>query len=143
MFEKSCGTIPYTIKDNSIYYLLVKTKNNNYCGFPKGHVERSESEEDTAFRETLEETSVSVAINGGFRREITYKLNSGNDKTVVYFLAYFRDQSPTRNGDFEDFEYLLLPFDDAYQALTFDNTKQILKEANEFLIDGTKNASLV
>ena len=86
---------------------------------------------------------MSVAINGGFRREITYKLNSGNGKTVVYFLAYFRDQSPTRNGDFEDFEYLLLPFDDAYQALTFDNTKQILKEANEFLIDGTKNASLV
>ncbi len=143
MPEKSCGTIPYTVKNNFIYYLLVKSKCNGYCGFPKGHMENGEKEEETAFRETLEETSLRVTIDRNFRREITYRLNNGIDKTVVYFLGNFQDQTPVRNGNFEDFEYLLLSFDGAYKALTFDNTKQILKEANEFLTSATKNASLV
>jgi len=42
MIEKSCGTIPYTINNGTIYYLLVKAKDDGYCGFPKGHVEANE-----------------------------------------------------------------------------------------------------
>ena len=37
MLEKSCGTIPYTINNGTIHYLLVKAKDDGYCGFPKGH----------------------------------------------------------------------------------------------------------
>lgn len=133
MLEKSCGTIPYTVKDGIIYYLLVKAKDDGYCGFPKGHVEADESEEETAFRETMEETSLNVSVNSKFRYEITYQMNNGNQKTVVYFLANFRDQQPKRNKNFEDFDYLILPFERAYRKLTFENTKQMLKTANEFL----------
>ena len=42
MLEKSCGTIPYTINNGTIHYLLVKAKDDGYCGFPKGHVEANE-----------------------------------------------------------------------------------------------------
>ena len=136
MVEKSCGTIPYTFKGKSFYYLLVKAKDDGYCGFPKGHVELEESEEETAFRETLEETSISVVINQKFRYEITYQMDNGVKKTVVYYLASFQDQSPKRNNNYEDFEYLLLPFDKAYKKLTFENTKEMLKRANEFLTTG-------
>ncbi|MBO5023506.1 MAG: NUDIX domain-containing protein [Clostridia bacterium] len=135
MIEKSCGTIPYTINNGTVYYLLVKAKDDGYCGFPKGHVEMSESEEETAFRETLEETSVNVQINSDFRYKISYQMDTGNTKTIVYFLAKFQNQTPKRNKDFEDFDYLLLPFDSALQELTFENTRKMLKAANAFLTD--------
>ena len=139
--EKSCGTIPYTIKGKEIYYLLIKTKNNGYCGFPKGHVENNESELETASRETFEETSIRVVINQEFRYEIAYKINNGINKTVVYYLASFQDQSPKRNSNFEDFEYLLLPFDNARHALTFESTKKMLENVNEFLLANILKAS--
>jgi len=133
MLEKSCGTIPYTINNGTIHYLLVKAKDDGYCGFPKGHVEADESEEETALRETLEETSVSVQINRDFRYEISYKMDNGNTKTVIYFLANSQNQTPKRNKDFEDFEYLLVPFDRALQEVTFESSRQMLRKANDFL----------
>ena len=133
MLEKSCGTIPYTVRYGKVYYLLIKNKNNEYCGFPKGHVESNESEMETALRETFEETSLDVNILEGFRHKISYQMSNGNKKDVVYFLASFRDKEPKRNKNFEDFDYLLLQFSDAYKKLTFDNTKQMLVLANDFL----------
>ena len=123
--------------------MLVKAKDDGYCGFPKGHVEKDESETETALRETLEETSIKASIHSEFRYAITYEMNNGINKTVVYYLARFQNQSPKRYKDFEDFEYLLLPFDKAYQELTFENTKQMLKSANEFLASSILKASLV
>ena len=143
MLEKSCGTIPYTIKNGTVCYLLVKAKDDGYCGFPKGHVEKNESEEETALRETLEETSIHTQINSALRYEISYQMENGNTKTVVYFLAKFQNQTPKRNKYFEDFSYLILPFEEAYQQLTFENTKQILKEVNDFLTSAAPQASLV
>ena len=143
MLEKSCGTIPYTISNGIVYYLLIKAKNDGYCGFPKGHVEKNESEEETALRETLEETSIHTQINSAFRYEISYQMRNGNTKTVTYFLAKFQNQTPKRNKNFENFSYLILPFEEAYQQLTFENTKQILKEVNIFLTGTAPQASLV
>ena len=143
MIEKSCGTIPYTLRNGRAYYLLVKAKGDGYCGFPKGHVEVDEGEKETALRETLEETSVNVQINSEFRYEMSYKMGNGNTKTVVYFLANFQNQTPKRNKDFEDFDYLILPFDSAIQELTFENTRQMLKLANDLLMNAAPKASLV
>ena len=28
--EKSCGTIPYTVKEGDIYYLIIKAKNHGH-----------------------------------------------------------------------------------------------------------------
>ena len=42
--------------------------------------------------------------------------------------------------NFEDFEYLLLPFDRALQELTFENERQMLRKANEFLTDAETKA---
>ena len=60
-------------------------------------------------------------------------MDNGNTKTVIYFLANFENQMPKRNNGFEDFEYLMFPFDLAVQELTFKNAKQMLRKANEFL----------
>jgi len=132
MKEKSCGTVLYTVKDNVIYYVLLRAT-DGYCGFPKGHVEAGENEQETALRETREETSIRAEIVGDFRRETVYKMRNGNEKTVVYFLARYSDQIPAHNPGFEIREHLVLPLEKACKALTFENTKEILREAEEYI----------
>jgi 8-oxo-dGTP pyrophosphatase MutT (NUDIX family) len=138
MTEKSCGTIPYTIIDGVIRYLLIRSKITGMCSFPKGHTENGESETDTALRETLEETSLRVNINPEIRFEISYTLSNRNIKTVVYFPAHFSDQIPQRNGNFEDYEYMLLPYNDAYTSLSYSSLKQILSSTNDILTNQTQ-----
>ena len=110
MIEKSCGTIAYTIKNGAIYYLLIRTENSEDYGFPKGHVEEGESEEETALRETWEETSIKPLLHENFRYDFSYCLPNGKQKTAVYFLAKFESQTPKHNPNFEYFTYFLLPF---------------------------------
>ena len=132
-YEKSCGTVPYTKRNGEIFYLLIRSPGGRNCGFPKGHVEHGESEEETALRETLEETSLKPCIHPGFRCEISYLLSNGVHKTVVYFAADFGDQMPAHSEGFEDFEYLILPFDEACAALTFESTREMLRKADKFI----------
>ena len=132
MKEKSCGTVLYTVKDNVIHYLLIKAT-DTYCGFPKGHVEAGETEHETALRETWEETSIRAHIIDGFRDEEEYLLKNNIKKRVIYFVASYFGQIPMHNPGFEERELLLLPYKDAYKALTFKSAKDILYRANEFL----------
>lgn len=133
MKEKSCGTVLYTVKYNVIHYLLIRASDDGYCGFPKGHVEDGETEHETALRETWEETSIRAEIVGDFRRETVYKMKNGKEKTVVYFLARYSNQTPAHNPGFEVRDFLLLPLEEACNALTFENTKDILRDAEKYI----------
>ena len=136
MIEKSCGTVLFTKKDGVIHYLLIKSTNmsgRSTVGFPKGHVEAGESEAETALRETWEETSIKAKLLHGFRRETEYRIHGGRLKRVVYFAASYDGEEPAQNGDFESFEYLSLPFEEAHEALTFKNMKRILVAADGFI----------
>ncbi len=133
MTEKSCGTVPFTVENGQILYLLIKNSAQTVCGFPKGHVEFGESEADTAIRETWEETSVKPQIFEGFREEIAYKLKNGNHKTVVFFVGDFSGQKPKHNKGFERLSYLILPFEQAYKSLTHQSTKNVLAKADLYI----------
>ncbi len=133
LFEKSCGTIPYTWQNGAPHYLLIRSRKNGVCGFPKGHVEGEETEEETALRETREETSLQVEICPGTRAEITYRMGNGKIKQVAYFLAHYSGQEAHHCQGFEHNDYLLLPYEEAYAALTFDNTRQLLQQAHAHL----------
>ena len=132
MLEKSCGAVLYTIENNEILYLLIRDS-RGICGLPKGHVEPGETEVETALREVWEETSIRPELISGFRAEIQYKLENGNDKQVVYYLGRFFGQTPRRNAGFEQFDYLLVPFQQAYDSIRFQNAKELLRKANAFV----------
>ena len=85
-YEKSCGTVTFKEINNKRYYLLVH-HNKGHWGFPKGHIESNEKEEETAIRETKEETNIDVIIIPGFREKITYSPKENVIKDVVFFLA--------------------------------------------------------
>ena len=53
--EKSCGVILYRNWLKEIEFLLVKSKEDGHWGFSKGHMEKDETEEQTAIREVFEE----------------------------------------------------------------------------------------
>ena len=80
---KSCGCI--IIENNKV--LLIQQRKGNW-GFPKGRVEKNETESETALREVKEETNLDVKIEDLNK---TYKdcyfTKKNESKEVVYFLA--------------------------------------------------------
>ena len=132
MIEKSCGVILYTYVLGKRYYLLIQSKDNVF-GYPKGHIEENETEKECAIRECFEETSITPILQPFFRKSISYRLANGNQKEVVFFLGKYEDEEPKHNEGFEFFDYALVPYDKAYQYLTFENLKNILSEAEKFL----------
>ena len=70
-YEKSCGGIVYRKFHGNTEILLIKHIKSGYWSFPKGHVENSETEEETAKREIKEETGIDVYIDSGFRETVT------------------------------------------------------------------------
>ena len=130
--EKSCGVIAYIIINNEINYLLVK-QTNGFLSFPKGHVENNEAEEETAYRECLEETSLKVNIKKGFRKVISYYIPDIDvDKEVVLFVGEI-DNLNYHKQEKEIADIKVCNYLEAYNLLEFDNWKEALKEANDFL----------
>ena len=135
-YEYSCGAVVFTRTGGEPHYLLVRAKNQpEGChGFPKGHMEPGETEEQTALREILEETSLRVRLIPGFRAVTEYALPEPPDtrKRVVFFLAEYEDQT-VRIQECELGSYILAPFGQALPLVEFADSRQILTEAHRFL----------
>ena len=132
-YIKSCGVIAYKTLENVNYYLIIRSNNGDF-GFPKGHMEIGESELETATRELLEETNAKVEIIKGFRHQIEYPIPKQRDiiKQAVYFLGRCTSDS-IKPQESEVAEAVFLPYSDALTVLTFEDTKAILKSAEEFI----------
>ena len=132
-YEKSCGAVVFTRINNEIKYLLARSLTGIY-GFPKGHVEDNETEEETALREVREEVGLEVQLIAGFRREDEYLLPRKRDtlKRVVYFLGEYGNRNFTYQKE-ELMDAALYDYEQAMTLLQFDGGRRILTEANEFL----------
>lgn len=129
--EKSCGAVIYTISDGKYLYLIEKMKVGHYS-ICKGHVEHGETEHETAAREILEETSLTVSFIDGFRRTIEYSPRPGCTKEVVFYLAK-ADSADTVPQECEVSEILWLDFEAAMNILTHESDRGVLASANDFL----------
>ena len=131
-FEKSCGAVVFTRVDGEIRYVLARSLRGHY-GFPKGHVENGETEEETALREIREEVGLRPALVPGFREISEYTLPvSGIPKQVVIFLAEYRDQRIVPQKE-ELMSAELVSYRKAMELLPYENDRRILKAAEEFL----------
>lgn len=133
IYEKSCGFVTYSEKDDVRLYLIIRASNGEY-GFPKGHVELNETEYETAIRELKEETNVEVQVIDGFRRQIEYKIpNKANVmKQSVYFLGKCTAVDVVCQES-EVSEALFVPIEVALELLSFEDTKNVLKEADLYI----------
>lgn len=86
LYHRSCGVIIFRRDRNMLRYLLLYQRGSHTWSFPKGHMERGESELETAIREVEEEVGMSVQPIPGFCGKASYPVGNG-EKTVVLFLA--------------------------------------------------------
>ena len=132
-YIKSCGFIPYRVVDYEKRYLIIHSRNGD-CGFPKGHMEPGETEHETAIRELKEETNMEVEVIDGFRHQIEYPLPSRENvmKQSVYFLGQCVTEDLVCQAC-EVAEAAFVSFEEALEQLTFEETREILRAAEEFL----------
>ena len=133
-YEKSCGAVVFTRSNGKIQYLLISNLEGIY-GFPKGHVEAGETEEQTALREVFEEVGLAVKLVAGFRSEDEHPIPQKENtiKQIVYFLGEYSDQEFTYQKE-ELTNAQLVDYETAMSLLQFDSSKRILTEANNFLL---------
>ena len=133
--ERSAGFILYSIDGGERKYLLLRHRYGGHWGFPKGHIEPGESEIEAAARETREETGITkVQRISSFRKKSRYHFHRGNRpvfKENVYFLGRAPCSEVVISGEHTQSQWL--PYVEARKRLTFDDMRDILDQAEEFL----------
>lgn len=138
--EKSAGVVIFR-KDKEILYLLLYAKARDEgkahyrekWEFPKGNVETNEDDIETAKREVQEETGLKdLKFIEDFKKKIEFFYKrEGNlvHKEIVFFLAESKTEEIKLSFESNDYEWVR--YEEALKKLSFKNTKDILKKANE------------
>ncbi len=121
--EKSCGIIVF---DND-KVLLIK-HNGGHTSFPKGHVEPGETYEETAFRETKEETGIEAKIISEKFFVNTYAPKENHMKDVLLFVGVRKGGE--LKPQLEEVSVCgFYSIEEANKKLTFDIDKEYLIQA--------------
>jgi tRNA nucleotidyltransferase (CCA-adding enzyme) len=131
-FEKSCGVVIYRKIGVNLEFLYISNRSDGHWGFPKGHVEENESEEETAIREVSEETRLRVDLIFGFRESVEYLVKENTKKEVVFFLARGDGQAIQIQLD-EVSDYKWTDFQSSKQLLDYESSRLVLDKAYEFI----------
>ncbi len=140
----SYGIVPvFQTPDGEWQLLLVhqisyRGVNDTFWIFPKGHAEEGESAPEAALRELEEETGIkNVTIEPSAVFSISYSfIHEGVqiNKTVEYFVGYCADTTTLITQPQEIKELRWCDFDTAETLLTHQNSKDVLKRVQDFLI---------
>ncbi|MGF3072883.1 bis(5'-nucleosyl)-tetraphosphatase [Facklamia sp. P12945] len=130
--EKSCGAVIYYKDNQDFLFLLIQHENGGHWAFPKGHIEKGETEEETALREIKEETGLEVELNNQFRETTLFSPKKDVMKEVVYFIAKTNSNKVTRQLE-EVSQFIWLPYQEALDKITYSNDKDLLVKAQNFL----------
>lgn len=83
----------------------------------------------------MEETGITdIKFIDDFRQQISYRYKKKFklvNKSVIYYIVETKSNKVVLS--FEHVNFAWLNFNDALNRLSFDNSKKILKNANEFL----------
>ena len=129
-YENSCGAIVFN--ENTEKILLVKMHNGNW-GFPKGHIEKDETKEETAIREVHEETNVNIKIIPNFEREIKYIPNEKTIKKVTIFAGITQDED-VKIDTFEIEAFQWCTYEEALKLVTYKLQKDVLEKARKVFV---------
>ncbi|MBI3631277.1 MAG: NUDIX domain-containing protein [Candidatus Staskawiczbacteria bacterium] len=146
--EKSAGAVIFRMENGKPYYLILHYHSGHW-EFARGHIEEGESEENTVRREIEEETGLKdIKIMPGFKEyskfffRRTYGLTGKAKKKapwvfkiVTLYLAETKTENVVISKEHKGFAWL--PYEDAVKKL-LKNGKEILKKANDFVIEYKK-----
>ena len=132
LYEKSCGAIVIHKDGDQYKILLVKNHNGRNYSFPKGHVEKGETEQQTAVREVKEETGLDIVIIDSFREVADYCPFGKIKKRVVFFMAQtFSDKVTIQREELDS--YMWVDLFEAHHKCTYGNDLRVIRKAKENL----------
>jgi len=134
--EHSFGIIGLRVISDRCETLIVK-HNKGHWGFPKGHLESTESSQEAAARELQEETdAVIIRFFDVSPLEERYFFKSEGllvEKRVTYFLAEIEGEITLQKDEIS--EYRWASFKEAELLATFDECKQLCRQAAQIFRD--------
>ncbi len=132
--EKSAGIVLFRNDASKNEFLLLNYPQGHW-DFVKGKIEQNETPHGTAQRETKEETSITnIEFIDGFEESVEYDFRFKKEdihKKVIFFLAKTDEKNIKISHEHND--YIWLEYDNALKKTTFENAKDVLTKANEFL----------
>jgi len=132
--EKSAGIVLLRNDSGKNEFLLLNYPQGHW-DFVKGKVEKNETPHETAIRETKEETGITnIEFIDGFEESVEYNFRFKKKdihKKVIFFLAKTDEKNIKLSHEHND--YLWLEYNDALKKTTFENAKNVLSKASEFL----------
>ena len=132
----SAGIILVNENGSEKQFLLLNYPTGHW-DFIKGGIEDGESLQQTAIRETREETGITdIEFIEGFKEEIEYFFRAENQnvhKKVIFFLAKTNSKNVILSH--EHLDSVWLNYNDALKILTYDNAINLLKKSNTFLLN--------
>ena len=132
--ETSCGAVVHREEKGKRLFLLLHYPAGHW-DFPKGYVEKGETVQACAARETKEETGITdLEFTPGFEETIHYFFKENNtliSKEVVYVIARTTTAQVTISYEHTGHEWLL--YNKALKRLTYQNSKDVLNKAEKFL----------
>ena len=144
--ERSAGAVIFRESGKGREYLLLHHQSVNskrasrpvstgHWSFPKGHVEKGETTEETVRREVKEETGITkLEFIPNFKETIRYFVNYDGQKRLK-FVAFFLTKTKQKNIiiSFEHQGFAWLSYEEAIAAVTYRSDKQVLKAAEAFI----------
>ena len=123
----SAGIILVNENGSEKQFLLLNYPTGHW-DFIKGGIEDGESLQQTAIRETREETGITdIEFIEGFKEEIEYFFRAENQnvhKKVIFFLAKTNSKNVILSH--EHLDSVWLNYNDALKKLTYDNAINLL-----------------
>lgn len=133
IYERSAGVILYRQLNTYREYLLLHYPGGHF-DFPKGHLEKDETEREAAYRELKEETGIEKIVwIEGYREKIHYMYRHERNlmsKEVVFFMARTTQKKVKLSHEHQGSVWL--SFKEASEKLTFASAKDLLKKAEKF-----------
>jgi len=135
MIEETSAGIVLFRKENSKKLFLLLHYPSGHWDFVKGKMEKGELIQETAIRETEEETGINdVKFLENFEEWIEYNFQYQGElvhKKVVFFLAETKTKEVKISH--EHLDYTWMDYNAAMEKTTFDNAKTVLTKAQTLL----------
>lgn len=133
--DASYGIIPVLKSESGYKVYLLRNRNGNFWGFPKGHAEEGEEAIEAACRELLEETNLevlSIIRKEPFIEKYSFqKEDHIVDKTVEFYLAYTTEEAKVDDSEIHEGKWISLQ--EAVSLSTYEEGKALCKEIASFL----------
>jgi 8-oxo-dGTP pyrophosphatase MutT (NUDIX family) len=132
----SAGGVVHRTVDGRIEMALVHRRHPRLWALPKGTPNAGETLEETALRETREETGLQVRLEAPIRA-ISYVFVHGRTRyhKTVHFFRMRAIGGSVDDHDHEFDEVAWLPVDEALELMTYDTDRAVVEEALQQLAD--------